>query len=166
MEFRSFCTRVLSFSSFMVFIILVSSANDDTLQWCVPLSISDIWTRNRMGPSTEPCGTPLVTSDSLEKHPSTGTVCLRFERKLFMHLSSFPVMPAFCNFCRTILLCVKCLCKVGIYYIYIFIVLHSFKDTILGFTIYHIGNSVDFCSIHRYFQEIPSVYFQLFFQRF
>ena len=51
---------------------LVSSANFNILP-VTPSSKSLMYTKNKIGPSTEPCGTPLKTYFQLEPSPSTTT---------------------------------------------------------------------------------------------
>ena len=60
---------------------LVSSAKDDTLASVVSLSISLMKIRKRMGPSTVPCGTPLLTLELLDLEPSAVTMKDRFVKK-------------------------------------------------------------------------------------
>jgi len=56
--------------------ILVSSAN--FINWLtIPQSMSLMKMRKSIGPSTEPCGTPLVTSDHDERQPFKHTRCFR-----------------------------------------------------------------------------------------
>ena len=40
-----------------------------------PSSKSFMYTKNKIGPSTDPCGTPLKTDFQLEASPSTTTLC-------------------------------------------------------------------------------------------
>ena len=51
-----------------------------------------------MRPITEPCGTPLPTSEYLERVPSTTTVCLRPFRKLPIHFRTVEQTPMFESF--------------------------------------------------------------------
>lgn len=47
-------------------LVFVSSAKDVTLECLIYAFISPVTIRNNIGPRTEPCGTPLITVDSLE----------------------------------------------------------------------------------------------------
>ena len=42
----------------------------------VIIQIIDIYIKNKIGPSTDPCGTPLKTGFQFETSPSTTTLCL------------------------------------------------------------------------------------------
>ena len=42
----------------------------------VIIQIIDIYIKNKIGPSTDPCGTPLKTDFQFETSPSTTTLCL------------------------------------------------------------------------------------------
>ena len=54
---------------------LVSSANSKMLL-VTPSSRSLMYIKNKIGPSTDPCGTPLKTGFQFETSPSTTTLCL------------------------------------------------------------------------------------------
>ena len=54
---------------------LVSSANFNILL-VTPSSRSLMYIKNKIGPSTDPCGTPLKTGFQFETSPSTTTLCL------------------------------------------------------------------------------------------
>ena len=70
----SFCKVCLS-PIYLVFLnSLVSSANFNMLH-VTPSSKSFMYTKNKIGPSTDPCGTPLKTDFQLETSPSTTTLC-------------------------------------------------------------------------------------------
>ena len=49
--------------------------------------------KKRVGPRTEPCGTPDVTGDHLDLVPLTTTHCSRPDRKLWIQVRVFPLMP-------------------------------------------------------------------------
>ena len=49
--------------------------------------------KNNSGPSTVPCGRPLLTSAKEDDVPSTKTVCFRSSRKLRIHAMSLPLSP-------------------------------------------------------------------------
>ena len=54
----------MSAAAAILFISLVSSANEERIECFTFSSISLIMIRNRTGPKTEPWGTPLITVDS------------------------------------------------------------------------------------------------------
>ena len=66
----SACRSSTWFTEEIVCRILVSSAKEVTVACCTSVSMSLVIIRNRRGPSTEPCGTPLVTVDG-----SDGLMC-------------------------------------------------------------------------------------------
>ena len=75
---------------------LVSSAKLDTNDgeetfW----SMSPISTRNKMGPKTDPWGTPDFTGAGSDGTPSTSTVCFRFVKKERIHFPTRPLIPRF-----------------------------------------------------------------------
>ncbi len=77
-------------------VILVSSANDVILlDMLLVMSVNNIM--KRMGPSTVPCGTLLITGDCSDVAPFAVTVCVRPFKKLCSQIPSFPVMPRFCS---------------------------------------------------------------------
>ena len=49
--------------------------------------------KNSIGPITEHCGTPDVTSVMSARAPLTETRCLRFDRKDVIQLCVLPVIP-------------------------------------------------------------------------
>ena len=49
--------------------------------------------KNRIGPSTEPCGTPEVTGTKSDSSPSSTTDCDRLPRKAWIQSSSLPLIP-------------------------------------------------------------------------
>ena len=81
--------------------ILVSSAKREILAE-ISLSISFMRIRNKRGPSTLPCGTPLVTLDEDDLVLLTMTCWVLWDRKDWIHLPSFPVTPAAFSFLRSI----------------------------------------------------------------
>ena len=66
--------------------IVTSSTKNQLLdlsgEWLVRSLIN---TRNRMGPSLVPCGTPAVTGTELEENWLTLTDCIRPDKKLQIH---------------------------------------------------------------------------------
>ena len=58
-----------------------SSANSQTVELEIHSGRSFMYTRNRMGPSTVPCGTPEVTGTDVEVSPSSTTAWVLFLRK-------------------------------------------------------------------------------------
>ena len=78
----SSCTFCLSPISIVFLNSLVSSANFNMLP-VTPSSKSFMYTKNKIGPSTDPCGTPLKTDFQLETSPSTyctyvAAICVSF----------------------------------------------------------------------------------------
>ena len=71
----SSCHFCLSPISLFFMNSLVSSANFNMLP-VTPSSKSSMYTKNKIGPSTDPWGTPLKTDFQLETSPSTTTLCL------------------------------------------------------------------------------------------
>ena len=51
-----------------------------------------MYAKKRMGPSTEPCGTPKETGIVLELAPLMTTDCFLLSKKSFIHLRVFPLM--------------------------------------------------------------------------
>ena len=49
--------------------------------------------KKSIGPRTEPCGTPDVTSMMADRAPLTETRCLRFDRKYVIQVCVLPVIP-------------------------------------------------------------------------
>ena len=72
---RSSCKCCLSASLLIFLNTFVSSANFNTLL-VMSSSKSLIYIKNKIGPSTDPCGTPLKTAFQFETSPSTTTLCL------------------------------------------------------------------------------------------
>ena len=72
---RSSCKCCLSASLLIFLNTFVSSANFNTLL-VMSSSKSLIYIKNKIGPSTDPCGTPLKTDFQFETSPSTTTLCL------------------------------------------------------------------------------------------
>ena len=48
---------------------------------------------NKMGPRTEPCGTPLITSDQSDRWPLKTTFCFLPTRKFLIHSRTWPDIP-------------------------------------------------------------------------
>src|ERR1051325_11468272 len=71
---------------------LVSSANLETLH-LRPLSKSFIYIRNKSGPSTEPCGTPLFTVSHDDLLPLSNTHCLLFFNHSLIQFCTIPSIP-------------------------------------------------------------------------
>ena len=55
--------------------------------------MSLMYSKKSIGPRTEPCGTPDVTSVMSDRAPLTETRCLRFDRKDVIQLFVLPVIP-------------------------------------------------------------------------
>src|SRR5215469_5019306 len=72
--------------------IFVSSANFEILL-IMFVSRSLIYTINRMGPRTDPWGTPLVTSDQFEDSPFMTTRCCLFFNQFLIQVKRFPLIP-------------------------------------------------------------------------
>ena len=52
-----------------------------------------MYSKQSIGPRTEPCGTPDVTSVMSNRAPLTETRCLRFDRKDVIQFCVLPVIP-------------------------------------------------------------------------
>ena len=72
--------------------IMLSSAKRRILDWKFSL-MSLMYSMKSIGPRTEPCGTPDVTSVVSDRAPLTKTHCLRFHRKDVIQLWVLPVIP-------------------------------------------------------------------------
>ena len=70
---------------------LVSSAN---LEIVVAPSMSLMYKMNSIGPETEPCGTPDLTSAHSEHFPFNTTLCILLDSQSCIHPNTLPVMPA------------------------------------------------------------------------
>ena len=68
-----------------------------------PLAISAICSKNRIGPSTVPWGTPLTTGDKADILPSTTTACCLCDesKKEAIQYQRFPRTPASQSLCRS-----------------------------------------------------------------
>ena len=112
----------------MLFAARVSSAELETHAVAPYLSVSQMSTRNKNGPRTDPCGIPDVTSAGILFVPLTNTVCLRLVRKACTNLPSFPDMYMPFSFfpCHKALDFVKSLGKVYANYIHI---LPTFRES-------------------------------------
>ena len=53
---------------------------------------------NKIGPRTEPCGSPDVTHVLTDRVPLTETLCFRCERNYFIQFLVFPIIPQKANF--------------------------------------------------------------------
>ncbi|KAG9460875.1 hypothetical protein GDO78_018979 [Eleutherodactylus coqui] len=85
---RSVCSRTLSSVALIILYNFVSFANIDILL-CSPSIRSLINILNRMGPNTEPCGTPLVTVVQSEYEPFITTLCFLSLSQFFTHIRTF-----------------------------------------------------------------------------
>src|SRR5215469_4442856 len=70
--------------------ILVSSANFEILL-IMSVSKSLIYIINRMGPRTDPWGTPLVTPDQFEDSPFMTTRCCLSFNQILIQVKRFPL---------------------------------------------------------------------------
>ena len=61
-----------------------------------------MWHRNRMGPSTVPCGTLESTGSSADYSPSTSTFIFLLVRKFLSQQCRFPPIPQLLNLCRNL----------------------------------------------------------------
>ena len=52
-----------------------------------------IYAKKRMGPRTEPCGTPDETEILSEEIPLMTTACFLLSKKFLIHLRTSPLMP-------------------------------------------------------------------------
>ena len=62
--------------------------------------MSLMYGKKSIGPRTEPCGTPDVTSVMSDRAPLTETRCLRFDSKVVIQVCVLPVIPYEVNFDR------------------------------------------------------------------
>ena len=94
---RSCCRSSLSSTLLITLQIFVSSANILILFTIHDgRSLTNI--RNKRGPKTDPCGTPLKTSIQAENDPITQTLIFLSFKKALIQFSSLPVIPLSCNF--------------------------------------------------------------------
>ena len=96
---KSFCKMLQSSIDFTVLNNFVSSANIFILQLTIS-GMSFTYIRNRIGPNTDPCGTPLITSTHSEYSPRTIILILLSDRKSSIQHSTLPSIPyaeSFCN---------------------------------------------------------------------
>ena len=77
---------------FILRYIMLSSANRRILDLMFSM-MSLMYGKKSIGPRTEPCGTPDVTSVVSDRAPLTETRCLRFDRKDVIQLCVLPVVP-------------------------------------------------------------------------
>ena len=63
----------------------------------IPSLMSFIRIRNRIGRSTVPCGTPLLTSDSFDFTPLAIMNCFLLDNKSWIHMPSLPLIPSALN---------------------------------------------------------------------
>ena len=84
----------------MVRYTAVSSANRPTWD-CTLSGRSLMYSRNRVGPRTEPCGTPEDTGTSSEHSPSKRTVWLLPAKKDWIHWSVLHCMQCICSLYRS-----------------------------------------------------------------
>src|SRR5215813_2466938 len=91
---RSFCKRLASSLPLTTLITFASSAKKLSLLSIVhPRSL--MYIRNRRGPSTDPCGTPLPTSVHSEKLPLIITLCFLSVNHPLIQPSKSPPTPIF-----------------------------------------------------------------------
>src|SRR5437867_2614344 len=83
-------------------IILLSSANFQNRLFTFS-SISFINIINNIGPRTEPCGTPLVTSTQSNTHPLRTTLCFLPFNHSSIHCLTLPCIPISCNLYNSLL---------------------------------------------------------------
>lgn len=74
------------------FNIIVSSTKEATVECETVLLISAMWTRKKMGPRNDSCGTPLSTTEDWDTALFTATRCYLPVRKECSHIPIFPVM--------------------------------------------------------------------------
>ena len=84
----------------MVRYTAVSSANRRTWD-CTLSGRSLMCSRNKIGPRTEPCGTPEDTGTSSEHSPSRRTLWLLPTKKDWIQWSVLPCMPCICSLYRS-----------------------------------------------------------------
>ena len=94
---RSSCSSLQSSLEATTRYAIVSSAKSRTCDDSES-GRSLIKTRNKIGPRTDPCGTPDVTGADAELSPSTTTLCDRPDRKSSIHGSTLPRIPYHLSF--------------------------------------------------------------------
>ena len=97
---RSFCSTVPSSKPPIVRYTAVSSTKSRTCDDSFSGS-SFLNTRNRIGPKTEPWGTPELTGTDLDSSPSKTTVCDLLPWKDAIQDSAFPLIPYWWSFQMT-----------------------------------------------------------------
>ena len=95
-QFSSCCRSCWSWSLSLVSLILpssfVSSANLNT-ELTMSVSRSLMKMRNKTGPRTDPCGTPLVTNLHIEYWSLMHTRCFLPLNQLLIHSQTLPLIP-------------------------------------------------------------------------
>ena len=97
----SSCKLCLSHISLTFLNSLVSSANFNIVP-VTPSSKSFMYTKNKISPSTDPCGTPLNTDFQLDTSPSTTTLCLLSVNQCSIQLIILFHIPCDFNVCISI----------------------------------------------------------------
>ena len=59
----------------------------------IPSPIEFMYFKNRIGPSTDPCGTPLMTGAHSEKLSLNTTLCFLSVKNEVIHSRVFPLIP-------------------------------------------------------------------------
>ena len=77
---------------FILRYIMLSSAKGRILDRTFSF-MSFMYSKKSIGPITEPCGTPDVTSVMSDRAPLTENRCLRFDRRYMIQLCVLPVIP-------------------------------------------------------------------------
>ena len=93
---RSSCRICLSCIVCMFLYKRVSSAKSREMEstFC---GMSFMYSKDKRGPRTLPCGTPDVTGAGPDVCPSTSTRWLLLARKLLIHMMMLPLMPQCCK---------------------------------------------------------------------
>ena len=89
---RSVCRTWPSVVELIARYMAVSSAKSRTLD-LTSLGRSLMYARKRIGPRTEPCGTPEETGTSSELIPLITTVGFQLSKKPLIHFIVSPLMP-------------------------------------------------------------------------
>ena len=98
MDWRSNCKVSMSSTELIPLATLVSSAKLDKNVDVISLSMSPIKTKNKRNPSTDPWGTPELTSDRSLLATFTMSACFLSVRKEYTHCPSLPDMPMLWSF--------------------------------------------------------------------
>ncbi len=127
---RSTCNSLLVWLR-LILLYIFESSSKSFIVLLIMSGMSLINIRNSDGPNTLPWGTPLVTGAHSECVPLINTLCFLSCRKLFIHFSTFPLIPYPNSFFSSSLweILSNCSCKVQEYYVNIITVVNGFHPS-------------------------------------